>query len=374
MSIDKHLAALRSYNAAIDGLYESPVAGRLASDEESTPTPASDGQRIKALLEASRNLAAETTTMLADQDPNVRASGQARLASLAAKDIAIAFDIARLDDEERALASTETPDSALQSVEREVEFMLEGDPRDGVPELPKQAGGAQLAAVEQDPLEALRAALPRALDSVRDEATSIVVDGIRKLAGSQIHAVVGKLADGLLKQVPDKIKRWYKWAVELLKEGIKKLVSLLGEGFQDAVQAARTWLLEYAPKKLADGVYGVPAISKELASLLGRTATSEPTKDWAKVEREIEAVVGKFKSVAKVVRAIFKAIGFARDWALRAIAPPAGEILVDGTFVLGALFGLFAGGDYIDWHRTHDDGAFDFVRGVRRTAEAELLA
>lgn len=45
---------------------------------------------------------------------------------------------------------------------------------------------------------------------------------------------------------------------------------------------------------------------------------------------------------------------------------------MDGAFVLGGLFGLFAGGDYIDWRRTKDEGAFDFVRGVRRTAEAEL--
>jgi hypothetical protein len=376
MPTDGHSAAVRDYQGAIDQLYGAPHEQRLAAAaSEEAPTPQPDEARVGAVLDASRALTGSTTAMLADDDPNVRASAQARLAALAATDIAVALDVAQLEEDARpAIASSQTPTSSLSAIEPEVRFVLAGDPAKGVPVAPDaHLGGATLASTSTDPRGALRASLPESLGQVRDDAIDIVVDGLGRAVGKDLGDVLGGLGAGLLQHLPSKVGRWYRWALDLLKEGISKLQGLLGDGFERALETTRKWLAQHAPTAVANRVYDVPGLGSGLQRLVdGVSAEAADNKDWAQIEEEIRAVVEKFRSIKKVVLAVFKVLAWARTWILHAITGAAGPLVVGGAFVLGGLFGLFAGGDYIDWKVTEDEGAFDFVRGVRRTAEAEL--
>lgn len=116
-------------------------------------------------------------------------------------------------------------------------------------------------------------------------------------------------------------------------------------------------------------MYGVEGLRDEVTTLVDCASADQ---DWEQIGKEIQAVVDKHATQKKIVLALFKALGFARRWILHMVAGPAGEAVVGGVLVLGAAYGLFSGGDYVDWHRTDDDGAFNFVRGVRETAEARL--
>jgi hypothetical protein len=372
VSADEHHSALHGYEEAVTKLYgERPLGVRLASVGEVTPGPMQDEELVQAVLKASEALTASTAKLLDAEDPLVCESGEARLAALAAKDIAVAFDVAQLDaDEHQSIAHADLSGPVLPEIEREVASVLAGDPADGVPSSPSQwAGRAQLAGADVEPRKALRAALPGAVEQVRDDATEVVIAGIAGLVEVPVDKAIEKLAGGLLQQLPNSARKWYAWALSLLKEGIKKLKSLFGKAFDKAVQSVWEWLKQHAPKVLADRVYGVPRLRDELAALVDG-ATSD--KDWAKVGKDVQAVVDKHATIKKIVLAVFKALEFARKWILRVLTGLAGEAVVGGVFVLGAAYGLFAGGDYVDWHRTDDEGAFDFVRGVRRTATAEL--
>lgn len=69
---------------------------------------------------------------------------------------------------------------------------------------------------------------------------------------------------------------------------------------------------------------------------------------------------------------MFKAISYVGKWLINLVAPGAGTAVVDALYVLGGAYGIFVAGDCMDWDRTAEEGAFDFVVGVRRTVRAGL--
>jgi hypothetical protein len=373
MSVDTHLNDLQAYDEAVQTLYGEPLEARLASSAEAAPSPAADEKRINKVLEASRALTKTTPSLLDAEDHRVRETGVARLAALAARDMAIAYDIAQLEGGERSsIASAEAPGSALQAIEREVAVVLRGNPAEGIPVLANRwEGRAQLSGADTDPRESLRESLPTAIEHVRDDATTLVITGVGKLIGAQLDDALNKLASGLLDALPNKVKKWYRWALDMFKEGIRKLLHLFGETFEKAVQAIRDWLVKHSATVLADSVYGVPLLRDEVR---GFVDDASDDKDWPSIATDVKAVVDKFATIKTVVLAVFKVIGLARNWLLRLLGGAPGEAAVSGALVLGTAYGLFAGGDFVDWHRTKDDGAFDFVRGVRRTAQAALAS
>jgi hypothetical protein len=40
-----------------------------------------------------------------------------------------------------------------------------------------------------------------------------------------------------------------------------------------------------------------------------------------------------------------------------------------GVYALVLLYGVWVGGDFLDWRRTREDGALDMVAGVRSVVE-----
>lgn len=223
MSADQHSTALRAYDDAVARLYGAPLDARLASVDARTQGPAQDEERVTAVVETSRALTKSTTALLESDVPLVRESGEAQLAALAARDIAIAFDVAQLEgDEGPSIASADLTGPALPAIERELAFVLQADPADGVPPSPSEwEGRARLAGADGDPRQALRDGLPKAIEQVRDDATEVVVAGLSGLASGALDEALGKLAGGLLAQLPDEVRRWYKWALHLLEEGTR---------------------------------------------------------------------------------------------------------------------------------------------------------
>ena len=298
-------------------------------------------------------------------------SGEARLAALAARDLAIAYDIAQLETDERAtFSSADLAGPALPEIESEVAFVLDIDPALGVPPWPSQWDGrAQLSATGEHPRRELRAGAVKAVEQVRDDATEVVVAGLKGVVGGALGDALAALGTGLVAQLPSTAKRWYRWALRLVKEAIEKLRRIFGGLFDKAVGKITTWIEEHAEQTIADKVYEIPRLRTALEGLIDRAADD---KDWSKVGEDIQRVVEKHATQKKVILAVFKALSFARKWILHVIAGPTGEAVVGGVFLLGAGYGLFSGGDYEDWYRTDDDGAFNFVRGIRTTAEDQL--
>jgi hypothetical protein len=368
VSIQKHEAAVRAYDDALGALYRQPVEAMVASEGD-VDLPAADEQAVARALRASQDAADATETLLGDDNPLVREAGEARMAALAARDFALAYDVARLDEEEGAtIASDEVTAAALPEISRETAFVFESDPRSGVPASASGWEGMGTVAEEEDPRAALAKAAPAAIDAIRDAVGEIIVAGGKGLGSVGAGEALEKLLGGALGKLPDSVRRWWKWAVEAIKKGIDKLKKLFGDLFDKAVKKVKDWLKAHGIDIVLDLVYQTEDLKSELKTLVERAADD---KDFAAVAKAIEEVVGKHNSQKKVVLVVFKGLGWVH-WALKKIVPAHAVAISGSIYGLGIAYGIVSGGDYVDWHRTEDEGFFDRVKGVRRTAEEGL--
>ncbi|MEA2494615.1 MAG: hypothetical protein QOJ29_2526 [Thermoleophilaceae bacterium] len=364
MSVQQHEAAVKAYDDAIGALYRQPVEAMVASEAD-VDMPVADEAAVEAALSASQDAADATETLLADDDPLIREAGEARMAALAARDFALAFDVARLDEEEGAtIASDERTAAALPEITRETAFLFESDPRSGVPASASGWEGMGTVADEEDPRAALANAAPAAIDAVRDAVQEIIVAGGKGLGSAGAGDALEKLLGGVLGKLPERVRRWWKWAVEAIKKGIDKLKKLFGDLFDKAVTKVKDWLNEHGIDRVLDFVYQSEDLKGEMKTLIERAPDD---KDFAAVAKAIEEVVGKHDSQKKVVLVVFKALGWAH-WALKKIVPAHALAITGALYGLGIAYGIVSGGDYVDWRRTEDDGFFDRVKGVRHTA------
>lgn len=368
MSVQDHDEALERANAAVRNLYQAPEQETGLAAATGQAGPAADDGLADDALQASEEVTEKTVPLLEDKNPAVREVAAARLAALAARDFAIAYDLARLDDEhELGLAAVGEP-SALSVIHADVGFVLTGDPADGLPSSGDDAG-YELAGTDEDPRAALRAAAPRAESSISDDAITIAFAALRGIATETIAAGADALLKGIVDQLPHQARHWYQKALRFAIEGIIKLSAVFGEGFVAAVGRLKQWLTTDIRDRFANAVFGLDDLRSELETAVDGAADDRP---FARLGDDVQNIVGRFATQKKVLLAVFKAIGFAGKWLVNLVLPGYGTVVVDALYVLGAGYGIFVAGDYMDWHRTKDDGVFDFVVGVRRTLENGL--
>lgn len=371
MSSDQHREAIRGYDDALASLYGLPVEAIVAATAEARQEPAADDARVEQVVRASEVAGDAASSLLESDDDLVREMGEAQLAALAARDFAVAYDIARLDPDEGAtVASAEVEGPALPEIERELAFVLSADPGGGVPISGNGwEGMAASASADEDPHKLLESGLHGGIDKVRDATDDVVKDGLKRLGEIGVDAALGQAAGKLLEQLPDGVRRWWRWAVEMFRRGVEKLMKLFGPLFEKAVGKVGDWGKEHGIDNVLDFAYGSKGLKADLSELVQKAADD---KDLAAVGKSVERVVGKYETQKKVLLVLFKGLAFCRRWILRLIAAPQGEAVVAGAFGLGIGYTVFSGGDYLDWRRTEDEGFFDFVKGIRRTAEEGL--
>jgi hypothetical protein len=368
VSVSQHEAAVAAYDDALGALYGQSAEGMVASEAD-VDLPAADESAVEAALRASQDAADATETLLADDDPLVREAGEARMAALAARDFALAFDVARLDEEQGAMiASEEGTAAALPEIVRETAFIFEFDPRLGVPPSASGWEGMGTVAEEDDPRTALAKSAPAAFDAVRDAVAEIIVAGGKGLGSVGASEALEDLLGGVLGKLPEGVRRWWKWAVEAIKKGIDKLKKLFGDLFDKAVTKVKDWLKDHGIDSVLDFVYESQDLKAELKTLIEGAADD---KDFAGVAKAIQDVVGKHESQKKVVLAVFKGLGWVH-WALKRVVPAYAIAITGALYGLAIAYGIASGGDYVDWRRTQDDGFFDRVKGIRHTAEDGL--
>ncbi len=341
----------------------------MVAAESEVELPAADEAAVEAALKASQEAADATGTLLTDDDPLVREAGEARMAALAARDFALAFDVARLDEEEDAtIASEEGTTAALPEITRETAFLFDADPKTGIPATESAWQGMGTVADEEDPKAALAKSAPAAIDAVRDAVEEIIAAGGKGLVGVGVDEALGKLLSGVLAELPDSVRRWWRWALEAIKKGIDKLKKLFGDLFDKAITKIKDWVKEHGIDQALDFIYQSSDLKEELKT---RIAGASDDKDFAAAAKAIEEVVGKHDSQKKVVLVVFKGLGWAHKF-LTKVAPANAIAITAGLFGLGVAYGIASGGDYVDWRRTEDDGFFDRVKGIRQTAEDAL--
>lgn len=368
MSLQEHKRALEQANDAVRALYSvsQDRAGPAATGDESGPT--ANERLAQKALDCSAALTDPTAALLEHDNPAVREVGVARLAALAARDFAIAHDMAALANErEHGLAVAEAP-SALKAVNSDIEFVLTGDPIDGLP-YSAGADGAELATADEDARATLRLAAPKAELSIGEGAIAIVKASLKGIGAAAIANAAAALLAGIVNQLPKQAQHWYRKARDFLLQGVSKLSAVFGNGFRIAITSVQEWLSDKASEKFANEIFGLDGLKKELEVVVGDAAHDRP---FAKLGEDVDHIVRRFSTQKKVVLAIFTALGFGGKWLVNLVAPGYGTAVVDALYVLGAVYGVFVAGDYIDWRRTEDEGAFDFVVGVRRTLEGGL--
>lgn len=367
MSVDGHRAAMEAYDSAIHAVYGTAREAMVAAAPGERLEPVDDEARLQALVDASQEAGNTARSLLDHEDERLREVGEAQLAALAARDFAIAHDLASRDpDEGPSIAATEDASPVLPEIERSLAHVLGADPQDG---LPAAGGGPDEVAtlIAADDRAALTAALRKALDSVQHDTRDVIDTGVGKLAGVGAGDLVGQALSHAFEHLPGQVRFWFRWAIDMFNEGLEKLKKLFGGKFDDALKAIKKWIDEHGVDHVLEWAYDRKRIEARLDELV---AGASDGKDLAAVGKSVDGVVRKYGTQKQVLEWIFKGLGFVQPF-LSKVVPQAAAV-VGGALGLGIAYVIYSGGDYVDWYRTNDDGFFDFVTGVRRTAEAAL--
>src|SRR3712207_1332786 len=97
MSVDQHRATMEAYEAAISAVYGGSPEAMVAAAADELFEPAEDEAGLRVLAEASAQAGTTAQSLLDDEDERVREVAAAQLAALAARDFAIAHDLASRD-------------------------------------------------------------------------------------------------------------------------------------------------------------------------------------------------------------------------------------------------------------------------------------
>jgi hypothetical protein len=164
--------------------------------------------------------------------------------------------------------------------------------------------------------------------------------------------------------------------VRHIAKAVSKLLRLLGP----LESKVRDWLTKKLGDATADTLtaFAVDAAleTKRLrADIKERIAAVSGTVDGDRLDAassEVASLAARFGRHEKVITVLVKVLGWVRP-KLVALAPWAAAA-VAGVYALVLGYGVWVGGDYVDWYRTKEEGRLDLVDGVRTTVVAALPA
>lgn len=359
-----------SYGAALSELRataEVVLAPQVALDDV-------DDSQLEALLDRSQAVENEAAQNLHAGEGEVRELAALQLAGGAALDLALAADLFDAPGGGAALAAGP---SRFEQVNAELETILGAPSAVGI----RVLGGTRAPAVAAqdfpEPLERLDRASSDAIDSISGDAQAIAgnaLGGLVQLGPDALLGAFGQAADRLLSKVYAAAQRFVRAAVKMIVKAVSKLLRLLGP----LEPKVRKWLGEklagLTGDKLTgwavDAVLETPRLRDDVAQ---RIAAASATADRDRLDAasaEVGSLAARFGRHKFVIEVLAKVLGWVAPklvalatWAAAAVA---------GVYVLILGYGVWAGGDYLDWYRTRVDGRLDMVDGVRTTVVAAL--
>jgi hypothetical protein len=366
-----------SFDTVLRAYHEGAGALRAAA----TAALAKDDTRVagvERLLEISQELEHIAAQDLDAGDGDVREAAALKLVAGAALDLAQATDLLRA-----------TPDGAALAVEEGKEWERTYARLQPVLDSPSALGARAAVAVTSQPNESalerppghppttLQTAAEQAIAGIAQNAGEIAdkaIDGLMGVPLDALTSAFGASADKLIGLARAQVARGVRIALRFVAKAASKLLRLLGP----LEPVARKWLLEklggLAQKKLVDFAVGraleVERVRDDVDAMIaehGARADPAHMRACAEELHALDARFGRHKLVAsalatvlgKVQRLLIDLAG----WAAAAVA---------GIFVLMLSYGVWVGGDFLDWYRTRQDGRLDLVAGVRSIVELAL--
>lgn len=350
-------SAAADFRASFDGLLAETDGATLEDIDE----------RGAELLAHSQDMEAAAGRNLVAGESDVRELAALQLAAGAAIDVAAATDLLRregLIETDAALSEGSEVDAAYA----DLSDILEADPvlgtRQGLPPPPE---GAVLL---DDPGGPLKAAADKAIDDIAGTAAGIAghaVDGLRALSLDAIIGAFGQAADRLIGPIVDKVRGFVKLAVRALSKAVSKLLRILGplEG------PARKWLGEKLAgitqdkvvEFVVEHVLDVAEVRLAVSERIGKIPPSTEPDRLEATAGELHSLAARFGRHGKVIAVLAKILEKLRG-AILALASWAAAAMA-GVYALVLVYGVWVGGDFLDWGRTREDGALDMVAGVR---------
>jgi hypothetical protein len=356
-------AALADYRRAVRATLAPRAGLEAAADSE-----------LEGLLIRSQAVERDAAQDLKAGDADVRELAALQLSGGAALDLAMAADL--LDRAEGGAALAAGP-SRFEEVSRDLDDILSAPTALGIRELVGPGRPSARAALEEDALGRLAAAADDAIEQIAGNAKKIAdhgVDGLVELGAEAVLGALGAAADQLLGGLYDKVKRLVRAAVRHIAKAVSKLVRLLGP----LESKVREWLGEKLGDATAktltafavDAALETKRLRGEIAQRIDAVAGPVDDDRLNAASSEVASLTDRFGRHQHVIAVLAKVLVWVRpklvalaSWAAAAVA---------GVYLLVLGYGVWVGGDYVDWYRTKEEGRLDLVDGVRTTVLAAL--
>lgn len=361
-----------TYRQAIGELYQVGGPGRQDADL--------DSGRLDDVLGHSERLGVELAASMMLDDPAERELAGLKLLAAAAYDLAIAADIAAVDDDE----PSDTADRAAAN-----EVLTDPGLR-AILDAPVGTGWSAIASAERggrstDPAEAaaeLRTAVSEFLAEVPEKtakACLVSAAGMLGLTDGLLHAAAVVSAREILTSVPEHTPRPLRRAAGLVVAALAKLVAAIGGSQLDEARAvAYEWLAEVkkAEDLMVAGLFGrlyeIARIEEEVDGLLKGAAGKASAADYNAGLEKMEELLARYDRTMKTVTWVLRAVSLVKVPLLGAVPWGPGAL---GACYLGA-FGYIvcSGGDYVDWYRLGRADWLDRVPGCRSIVRGVMPA
>jgi hypothetical protein len=367
-------AAWDSYRQAMEALYRRD--GDTGPTERGGVALAINelDEHTAAMVDQSERLHQELAASLAIDNLDQRELAALKLLAAAAYDLSVATDLMYIDEEgpgretDRAAGSEILTDPDLRRV---LDAPLEvGTP--GVVQVERAARSKDAAEARLN----LEDRIAGYIEDIPDRAvriTSQTFAGVLDLGTGVLPAAIALPAQEILARLPHDVTRLGQRAARLVATAIGKLRSALGgEQEVEARKQAGEWLKELSEGAgevvgLLTRLYETKRIKVEVDQLLNAPA-GLGADQYNEVNQKLEELLGRHQITTKTL-----------IWVTRGLALAKGPLLLAGPWGAAALgagyvgvfgYGVFVGGDYLDWYRTGDVGWLDRVQGLRTTIRA----
>ena len=369
-------AAWNGYREAMEALYRG--AGGPGPSERGDVAIATDqlDERAAAVVQESERLHRELAGSLATDDLDQRELAALKLLAAAAYDLSVATDLMRIDEEGLGIE----PERAAGS-----EILTDPDLR-RILDVPLEAGTPGVVQVERaarskDPAEArlnLEERIAGYIEDIPDRAarvTSQAFAGMVDLGTGVLPAAVALPAQEILARLPDNVTRLGRQAARLVATAIEKLRSAIGgEQEAEARKQVGQLLKELTDERgrvagLLARLYEAKRIEVEVEQVLG-AAVQLGADQYNEANQKLEELLSRHQTTTMVLTWVTRGLALAKGPLL--LSPPWGPAALGAGYVAVLGYGVFVGGDYLDWYRTGDVGWLDRVQGLRTTIRAAM--